>query len=30
MLLVVVGVRQWHLTRWDKRGSGGQPVALRE
>ena len=29
MLVVVAAVSEWHLTRWDERKAGGQPLALR-
>lgn len=29
MLVVVAGLSEWHLTMWDERRAGGQPVALR-
>lgn len=29
MLLLVVGVSDWHLARWNERGTGAQPVELR-
>ena len=29
MLVVVAAVNEWHLTRWDERKAGGQPLVLR-